>query len=133
MAPKVKPLPGRSLPVMAFGVAILVHGGFVVSQMRQNATHAVESIPIYVVAEIIIGALISLFGSIGRFEPIRVPDAPKPSWDTLHTRHDFILFKGRSTSLCGFIEDRMQLPPNIPAGGGSSSTGESPVSSQNAE
>ncbi|CAD7942167.1 unnamed protein product [Amoebophrya sp. A120] len=111
--PKTKPLPGRQLAVMAAGVGILVHAGYVILELRKNAAHTVESIPLLVVAWIFLGALLSLFGSIGRFEPIRVSDAPKPTWDAQHIRNDFIMYQSRAPALCAFIEEKTALPPNV--------------------
>eukprot|EP00392_Amoebophrya_sp_AT5.2_P019329 g20116.t1 len=98
---------------MAAGIAILVHGGMVVSQMRQNATHHVDSIPIYVILEIFVGALVSLYGSIGRFEPIRVSEAPRVTWESQHQRNDFIMYRSRAAALCAFIEHQVELPPGV--------------------
>ncbi len=110
------PLTGRNFPLMIVGLALLFHGGWQILQLRRESSEHVADlsmIPLLTVVQILAGAAVSLFGSIGRFEPIRVPDAPKPSWESLHTRNDFVLFHNRASSLADFIEEAVVLPPGV--------------------
>lgn len=109
---KIKALPGRNLYIMAAGVAILFHAGVTVSSMREGPKSEV-AIPLQVLLQIILGGLVSLYGCIGRLEPIRVNDAPRPRWETLHSRPDFMVFHSRTTVLADFIEDAVALPPGV--------------------
>ena len=53
------------------GFAILLHTGYAVANLKSAKTHAVESIPIYIIVEIFIGACAFLFGSNEKFRVLK--------------------------------------------------------------
>lgn len=61
--------------------------------------------------------MIALFGAIGPFEPIRVPDAPKATWEALHSRNDLLVFGNRSKVLSDLLSAQVALPPGVEESG----------------
>jgi len=75
---------GRSHVIMAISFGVLIHAGYTISNLRENKSHVVESIPFQIILQVILGGIALLFGTVGSFKPIRVADAPKASYICLN-------------------------------------------------
>ena len=58
-------------------------------------------------ALLFLGAAISLYGSLPKFEPVRAKDCVRPMWGTLASRENFVPLKTRA----GVLSQCLTLPP----------------------
>mmetsp|Transcript_29418 Transcript_29418/g.44453 ORF Transcript_29418/g.44453 Transcript_29418/m.44453 type:complete len:110 (+) Transcript_29418:90-419(+) len=101
-----------SLIYILVGFAMLLHAGSgliaekAAAELIGDETDGAMPTAVYI--EVLVGAALAMWGSIGDFKPIRLNDSKKPRWESLHLRPDFQCYGGRTKLL------RSVLEPNFP-------------------
>merc|ERR1740129_293024 len=103
---------GVQLWLVLGGLAMVVHAGYGLMAEKQAALlvgEEVSAVSSQVFLEVVIGAAIALWGSIGEFKPIRISDTKKPRWESMHARPEFHCYSNRAKFLKPLIQS--SLPP----------------------
>lgn len=103
---------GFQISFIVGGLALMIHAGIVLEGARKDGASrdAVDAL-IYsptIFLEVLLGAILMLWGSVGDFKPIRVADARKPRWESMYNRPDFHVFQNRA----GFLGQLLTSEPN---------------------
>uniref|UniRef100_A0A7S1B2C4 Membrane magnesium transporter n=1 Tax=Noctiluca scintillans TaxID=2966 RepID=A0A7S1B2C4_NOCSC len=102
---------GMQLWSVALGVGCLLHAG--VSMVHEKKlTMSDDVFTSQALIEVVLGAVMCLWGVIGDFKPIRIGDSKKPRWETLHARPDFHNYHTRARHLVPLIQGSFPRPPN---------------------
>jgi len=106
---------GVQLWMVVLGVAMMVHAGCGLMAEKRAAALAAEDAPSefgsQVFVEVVLGALVALWGGIGEFKPIRISDSKKVRWESLHARPDFHAYTNRAEFVKPFLEGQLPKPP----------------------
>jgi len=99
----------RQLWIMGMGLALLLRCGHRVSVLEQVNQNFYEA---QVLVLAVLGSILSLWGAIGKFSPVKVMDARKPAFESAHNRLDFHTFDGRSIAMNSYLDD-IPPPPSL--------------------
>merc|ERR1719382_321060 len=66
-----------------------------------------------VLFEVLIGAMLALWGGIGEFKSIRIADSKKPRWESFHARPDFHCYQNRARLIRPILKATIpEAPPD---------------------
>merc|ERR1711957_1087283 len=92
------------------GFVLIIHAGVSMVQANGEAMLADDFVTPAVRVEVVLGALVALWGAIGDFKPIRISDGRRVRWETQHARGDFHNFKSRARFLRPLLKS-LPTPP----------------------
>mmetsp|Transcript_85701 Transcript_85701/g.276589 ORF Transcript_85701/g.276589 Transcript_85701/m.276589 type:complete len:140 (+) Transcript_85701:10-429(+) len=96
------------------GFAMICHAGSGLMADKAAADligEGISTVSSQVFLEVIIGAVMAMWGSIGEFKPIRIDDSKKPRWESLHCRPDFQCYTNRAKLIRPLLESSFPQPP----------------------
>merc|ERR1719203_2007990 len=106
---------GVQLWMVVLGSIMMCHAGYGLMAEKRAAQAAAEELSDVfnpqIFLEVILGALIALWGGIGEFKPIRISDSKKVRWESLHARPDFHCYQNRAKLLGPLLKSQMPVPP----------------------
>mmetsp|Transcript_22998 Transcript_22998/g.36730 ORF Transcript_22998/g.36730 Transcript_22998/m.36730 type:complete len:111 (-) Transcript_22998:130-462(-) len=105
---------GIQLWKIAIGFAMMVHAAYALLDEKRRTVSGMlgdDFLSPQVVLEVVLGAMLALWGGIGEFKPIRIHDSKKPRWESLHSRDNFQNFLNRGRQFSSVIEKNLLPPP----------------------
>eukprot|EP00416_Gambierdiscus_australes_P022836 CAMPEP_0171062598 /NCGR_PEP_ID=MMETSP0766_2-20121228/5138_1 /TAXON_ID=439317 /ORGANISM="Gambierdiscus australes, Strain CAWD 149" /LENGTH=97 /DNA_ID=CAMNT_0011518397 /DNA_START=204 /DNA_END=497 /DNA_ORIENTATION=- len=94
---------------------MLAHAGYGLMAEKRAAALAAEDLPSgfssQALLEVLLGAVLALWGGIGEFKPIRISDSKKVRWESLHARPDFHCYQNRAKLIRPLLEGVLPTPP----------------------
>merc|ERR1712187_920011 len=106
---------GVQLWMVILGSCMMIHAGYGLMAEKRAAILAAEELSdvmgSQVFIEVLVGALIALWGGIGEFKPIRISDSKKVRWESLHARPDFHCYTNRAKQIRPLLQRQMPTPP----------------------